>query len=186
VVVPENSGYVGNLPDLSKSFQGSQPAEARPGFDYQDGFNSQDEIKPAPRNNPAFVNIILKRDKTSQYINDLNSIILIIEKLEDSIEDQVNVQVFNAQAYYLKANVDFFRDKYANKAEESYLSFRKVMELNTHVQTIAQLRQEREVYSPYLTSAQSGNIFSKNNINNQLDYLLSEIKDTLIVLKQDK
>lgn len=182
----EGKGYIGTLPDLNQSFQKSTPEEAQPAFKYEDGFNDQNNIKPIPRNNPAFINIIMKKDKTSQYINDLNSIILILDNLQTSIEDQENVQRFNAQAYYLKANVEYFRDKYKNKAEGSYLSFKKVMALNTHVQSIAQLRLEREMYSPYVTEAQSGNLFSKNNINTQLDYLLAEIKSTLVILKEDK
>lgn len=186
VPVAGSSGYVGTLPNVTERFQSSQPQEALPSFEYQDGFNDQDNIKPAPRNNPAFVNIIIKKDKTSQYINDLNSIIQIVEKLQTSIENKQDVQKFNANSYFLKENVEYFRDKYKNKAEESYISFKKVMQLNTQVQAVSQLRLESEVYSPYVTATQSGNLFSKNNIDNQLNYLLEEIKQTLVVLKEDK
>lgn len=182
----ENKGYVGILPDATQRFQSSVPKESEPEFQYKDGFNNQDDIKPAPRDNPAFVNIIIKRDKTSQYINDLNSIIVIIEKLEDLIEDSGNVQKFNSESYFLKANVDYFRDKYKNSAEGSYISFKKLMQLNTHVQAVAQLRLERESYSPYVTAAQSGNMFTQNNIENQISYLLDDIKSTLVVLKEAK
>lgn len=180
----QNSGYVGTLPNLEESFQRSETEEAKPSFEYQDGFNDPNQIKPAPRNNPAFINIIMKKDKTSQYINDLNYIISIVENLQTAVEDKVNVQKFNAQSYFLKENVEYFRDKYKNKAEESYVSFKKLMQLNTHVQAIAQLRLESEAYSPYVTAEGSGNLFTQNNINNQLDYLLNDIKDTLVVLKE--
>lgn len=185
-VIPDGSGYVGTLPNLSERFQKSQTQEAEPAFQYEDNFGDKDDIKPAPRNNPAFINIIMKKDKTSQYINDLNSLISIIENLETSVENQDDIQKFNAQAYFFKVNAEFFRDKYKNKAEGSYNSFKKVMQLNTHVQAVSQLRREREVYSPYLTGSGSGNTFSQNNINNQLDYLNVEIKDTLVILKADK
>lgn len=181
---PERRGYIGTLPDLNENAQQSEPEEARPEFEYKDGFNDPDTIKPAPRNNPSFVNIIMKKDKTSQYINDLNSIISIIENLQGSIEAKDNVQKFNAQSYFLKENIDYFRDKYKNKAEESYISFKRLMQLNTHVQTIAQLRLESEIYSPYVSAEGSGNIFTQNNINTQLDYLLKEIQETLVVLKE--
>lgn len=186
IVIPEGSGYVGSLPNLQEKFQNSAEQEVKPSFEYQDGFNDPDVIKPAPRNNPAFVNIIMKRDKTSQYVNDLNSLIFIIEKLQTIIEDQENVQKFNAESYFLKTNVEYFSDKYKNKAEQSYVSYKKVMQLNTHVQSIAQLRVESEIYSPYVTEAQSGNMFSQNNIDTQLNYLLDDIKQTLVVLKETK
>lgn len=183
---PTGNGYVGTLPDLNERFQTPGVKESEPSFDYKDNFNDQNDIKPAPKNNPAFVNIIMKTDKSSQYINDLTYLISIIESLQTVVEDSSNVQKFNAKAYFLKTNVDYFRDKYKNRAEGSYLSFKKVMQLNTHVQAIAQLRLEKETYTPYVTANQSGNVFSQNNVDNQLNYLLDEIKNTLVVLKQDK
>lgn len=185
-LIPQGSGYVGTLPNLEERFQKSQTEESKPAFEYQDGFNDPDAIKPAPRDNPAFINIILKKDKTSQYINDLNEIIGMVEEVQTCIENKDGVQKFNAESYYLKTNVDYFRNKYKNKAEESYVSFKKVMQLNTHVQAVAQLRREREVYSPYVTEEQSGNAFSENNIDGQLDYLLEDIKSGLVVLKEAK
>lgn len=186
LVIPSGSGYVGALPNLETHFKTIQQEEAAPSFEYKDGFNDPDAIKPAPRDNPAFVNIILKRDKTSQYVNDVNSLISIIEKLQTIIENDENVQKFNAQSYFLKTNVEYFRDKYKDKAEQSYVSFKKVMDLNTHVQAVAQLRLESENYSPYITAAQSGNMFTQNNIENQLNYLLDDIKQTIVVLKDTK
>lgn len=186
IVIPEGSGYVGTLPNLGERFQGSTEEESKPIFEYEDGFNDPNSIKPIPRNNPAFVNIIMKKDKTSQYVNDLNELISIIEKLQTIIESKDNVQIFNAQSYFLKENVEYFRDKYKNRSEQSFVSFKQVMQLNTHVQAISQLRAEREVYSPYVTAEGSGNLFSKNNIDVQLNYLDDEIKKTLVVLKETR
>lgn len=183
--IPEGSGYVGTLPDVTKRFQKTEMVES-PEVDSTDAFDAQDTIKPAPRNNPAFVNIIMKTDKTSQYLNDLNNIISLVEKLQNTIENNNNVQQFNAESYDLKVNVDYFRNKYKNKAEQSYVSFKEVMQLNTQVQSVARLRLEKEVYSPYVTATQSGNMFSNNTIDTQLNYLLDNIKSTLVVLKQTR
>ncbi len=177
-------GYVGTLPDVEERFQKSKPKMSVPMFDSVDGFNDQNQLKPVPRDNPAFVNIILKRDKTSQYLNDINYIIPMVEKIEQCIEDGQNIQKFSAASYYLKENVEYLRDKYENKSESSYISFRKLMQLNLHIQTISQLRTEGEIYSPYLAYTDKGYIFSPNNIDKQLSYLLKEIQDTLIVLKE--
>ena len=186
LVIPDGSGYVGTLPNIETGFPQSQAQETNPTFEYKDGFNDPYKIKPAPRDNPAFVNIIMKKDKTSPYMNDLNYIIAIIEDLQTDIENDQNVQKFNAQSYFLKENVEYFRDKYKNKAEESYISYRKLLQLNTHVQSIAQLRLESEAYSPYVAAQGSGNLFTENNIDNQLNYLLKDIKSTLVILKQTR
>lgn len=186
VVIPKDAGYVGILPNLEERFKSTQEIEAKPSFEYEEGFNDPNAIKPIPRNNPAFVNIIMKKDKTSKYLNDLNEIIPIIESLQTVIEDKSNVQIFNAKSYYLKENVEYFRDKYKNKSEESFISYKKLMELNAQVQTIAQLRLDSEVYTPYVTASGSGNLFSKNTIDVQLEYLLENIQKTLVVLKETR
>lgn len=186
VVAPSGSGYIGTLPNLEERFQQNEVQESTPTFEYKDGFNDPNSIKPVPRDNPAFINIIMKKDKTSQYINDLNDLISIIEDLQTSIENDDNIQKFNARSYFLKENVDYFRNKYKDKPEESFISFKRVMQLNTHVQAVSQLRRESEVYSPFVTSAGSGNMFSQNNIDNQLDYLLQDIKKTIVVLKETR
>lgn len=177
-------GYVGTLPNVTERFQTSQPQESKPMFDSVDGFDDRNELKPVPRDNPAFVNIILKKDKTSQYINDINYVIPIIEKIEKLIEGNKDIQKFSAEAYFLKINADSLRDKYQNKSEESYVSFKKLMQLNMHIQTVSLLRTESAIYSPYLAYTDKGYIYASNNIDKQLEYLLKEIQDTLIILKE--
>lgn len=186
IVIPDNSGYVGTLPTLDGPFMQSKVIDANPSFDYQDGFNDPDAIKNVPRNNPSFVNIIIKSDKSSKYLNDINDLIPIVESLQDVIESNGNVQLFNAKSYFLRKNVEYFRDKYKNQAEESYISYRKVLELNNHVQSVARLRLESEAYSPYVPESGTGNMFTQNSIDTQLSYLLSDIKKTLVVLRDTK
>lgn len=184
VPIPQEGGYVGSLPDVTDRFQVSVPKTAAPMFDSVDGFNNQNQLKPSPRENPAFVNIVLKKDRTSQYINDLNDVIPIIEKIAKTIEADKDVQKFGAQAYYLKENVEYLRNKYNGKSESSYISFKKLMQLNMQVQTVSLLRSESATYSPYLAYGEEGYIYNSNNINQQLDYLLAQINDTLIVLRE--
>lgn len=179
-------GYVGTLPDVLERFQAAPSTKTPPVFESVDGFNNQNQIKPVPRENPAFVNIIMKKDKTSQYVNDINEIILIVQKLEKSLDDKEDVQKFNAKSNYLNENVKVLREKYKNRSEGSYISYKKLMQLNTYVQTVSQLRAESSLYKPYLPYTDSGYIYSPNNINQQMDYLLKEVEDTLFVLQEAK
>lgn len=180
----EGKGYVGTLPDISKSFATSEPKSAKPIIEGSKQFNSANEIKPVPRDNPAFVNIILKTDKTSQYLNDVNEVIPMLEKIYDAIENKDNVQRFVAKVYFLNKNCDYLRDKYTNKPESSYISFQKLMEVSMHAQSVSLLRSEAERYSPYLAYTGAGYIYNSNNIDQQLDYLKQEIEQAIIVLKE--
>ncbi len=179
----EGKGYVGTLPNVSKNFTTNEPAEAKPVFQGSREFNSANEIKPIPRDNPAFVNIILKKDKTSEYINDINEIIPMLEKVYDIIENQENVQRFVASVYFLNKNCEFLRNKYLDKPESNYVSFQKLMELNLHAQSVSLLRAEAEKYNPYLAYSGAGYIYNNNNIDQQLEYLKIELEETIVVLK---
>lgn len=180
----ESKGYVGTLPNVSKNFTPSEEKEAKPIFEESKNFNSANEIKPIPRDNPAFVNIILKSDKTSQYLNDINEIIPMLEKIYDAIENKDNVQRFVAKVYFLNKNCDYLRDKYANKPESSYISFQKLMEVNMHCKSVSLLRSEAEKYNPYLAYSGAGYIYNSNNIEQQLEYLMAEIEQAIVILKE--
>ena len=101
-------------------------------------------MKPIPRENPAFVNIILKSEKTTQYVNDLNEFIPMLESIYDLIENNSNVQILTQKVYYFNKSADYLRDKYINKPESQFVSFKRLMELNIHAKSIALLRNEAE------------------------------------------
>ncbi len=179
----EGMGYVGTLPDLSRQFSPSEPKSVKPVIEQVEDFHSADQLKPIPRENPAFVNIILKQDKTSQYINDINEFIPMLEKIYDSIEDKENVQLFNAKVYYFNKNADYLRSKYIEKPEGEYISFKRLMQLSSHAKSVAILRAEAQKYNPYLAYSGAGYIYDPNNIDQQLEYLRIELERAILLLK---
>jgi hypothetical protein len=184
---PENfggRGYVGTLPDLTRSFEPTPEKKITPDIQPAKDFNSESEIKPVPRDNPTFVNIILKSDKTSQYVNDLNEFIPMLENIYDLIDNEGNVQIFNAKVYFFNKNADYFRDKYSNKPESQFVSYKRLMELSLHAKSVALLRNEAQKYNPYLAYGSSGYIYNPNNITEQLEYLKAEIEQTILLLKE--
>lgn len=180
----DGKGYVGTLPDLTRSYEPQEAKQQEPEMVQAKDFNSENELKPVPRDNPTFVNIILKSDKTSQYVNDLNEFIPILESIYDLIDNDSNVQVFNAKVYYFNKNADFFRDKYINRPESHFVSYRRLMELSMHARSIALLRTEAEKYNPYLAYGSSGYIYNPNSLTEQLGYLKTEIEQTILLLKE--
>ena len=129
---------------------------------------------------------ILKKDKTSEYVNDANEIISIMEKLVDCIEDEGTVQLFVTRANVLSMNLDNLAEKYANQPEGNYLSFKKMMQVNGYVKSISQLRKEAQIYQRYLAYQTTGSIYNPENINEQLQYLLNELNTTIVMLKAEK
>ena len=108
----------------------------------------------------------------------------MLENIVDIIDDDENVQVFNAKVYYFNKSADYFRDKYDKKPESHFISYKKLLELSMHAKSLALLRQEAERYNPYLAYGNAGYIYNPNNITEQLGYLKTEIEQTILLLKE--
>lgn len=181
----QGKGYAGTLPDLNKNIQPKQQKVVTPIFESQKGFNDPSDLKPVPRDNPAFIDIISKKDRTSEYVVDANEIIPLLEKLADSIEEGVGVQLFVTRANVLTMNLDHLIKKYDGQPEFYYESFKKLIEINRYVKTLAELRREAVTYQRYLAYQTTGSIYNPEAINQQLQYLLEEINNAVILLKQE-
>lgn len=182
----QGKGYAGTLPDLTKNHKKKEQKVSTPIFESQKDFNSPSDLKPVPKDDPAFVNIIQKKDKTSQYLEDANEIIGIMEKLLDCIESDGSVQLFCTRANVLSMNLDHLQKKYDGQPESYYQSFKKIMELNQYVKSIATLRKEALVYQRYLAYQATGSIYNPENISQQLEYLQEELKNSILLLKEEE
>ncbi len=181
----QGKGYAGNLPEIGEKIERSKTKVTTPVFEAQKGFDDPAELKPTPKDNPAFVNIILKKDKSSPFVNDANEIIPMLEKLVDCIEDNESLQLFITKANLLTLNVDNLTEKYNGKPESYYESFRKLQEVNRYVKSIALLRKEAVTYQRYLAYSESGSIYNPENINQQLQYLLEELNTAILLLREE-
>ena len=181
----QGKGYAGNLPEIGEKIERSKTKVTTPVFDAQEGFDNPAELKPAPKDNPAFINIIQKKDKSSPFVNDANEVIPMLEKLVDCIEDNESLQLFITKANLLTLNIDNLTEKYNGKPESYYESFRKLQEVNRYVKSIALLRKEAVTYQRYLAYSESGSIYNPENINQQLQYLLEELNTAILLLREE-
>lgn len=181
----QGKGYAGNLPDIGEKIERSKTKVTTPVFEAQEGFDDPAELKPVPKDNPAFINIIQKKDKTSQFVVDANEVIPMLEKLVDCIEDNESLQLFITKANLLTLNIDNLAEKYDGKPESYYESFRKLQEVNRYVKSISQLRKEAVTYQRYLAYSASGSIYNPENINQQLQYLLEELNAAILLLREE-
>ena len=181
----QGKGYAGTLPNLGDKIEKTKTKVTTPIFESQDGFNNPSDLKPVPKDNPAFINIIQKKDKTSEFTNDAAEIIPMLEKLVDCIDDNENLQLFITKANLLTLNIDNLTEKYNGKPESYCESFRKLQEVNRYVKSIAALRREAVTYQRYLAYSSSGSIYNPDNINQQLQYLLEELNSAILLLRSE-
>ena len=114
----------------------------------------------------------------------MNELLPQLENMLFCIENNYDVQKFNAKVNFFTQTMQYLQEKYAGKPESSYESFQKLLVLRTHSQSVATLRSEAEKYKPYLAYTGAGYLYNDNVINEQLDYLKTEIEETIVILKE--
>lgn len=181
-----SNGYVGTLPNLKNNVIPEEPQKSTPVFDKTTTFHSDNSIKPTPTDDPSFVNIILKQDKMSPYVSDLQEFIDMFEQILESVENKEPNQRFASRVYYLNINTNYFMDKYEGRTESSYESYKKIVEISNRTKEISQLRADAEKYKRYLAYTDTGSIYSQNNIDRELDGLKVEIERAITVLKNTR
>ena len=185
IIVCSGSGYRGSLPDINAQFEYKRTStqETQPFYRTIDEIDHPAQFKKVPRENPAYIDIILKKDKSSPYINDLNGVIPLLEKLQKCIQTDGSIQKFNAIASSIIDHADYIAQKYADRPEKYYISYTKLQNISAHVRTVATLRCESLVYIKYLATQGEGQIYSKDSLKEQIDLLSQELAVTIRILK---
>ena len=179
-----NSGYAGELPDIEAEFDYLRPTASSTNVYKVDEDVKVEDLIPAPREEKMYIDIIKKKDKASEYYHDIIDVITLLEKIKTSIIQGVSTQVFNAQVSYFIDLAYHIQREYSHKAESSYASYAKIMELSHQAYSIASLRREANYYGKYLSHSEEGFIYSPEYVNEQLQYLLEAINETLPILKE--
>ena len=113
VITTTGAGYVGTLPNIDAEFsylrkQHDEKAMAPFSVEELDKQNEA-KLKPIPRDNDNYVDIIVKKDKTTQYLKDVSSVIIILEKLRKCLNTNQDYEVPNP--YLLKQRFYFSKPK---------------------------------------------------------------------------
>ena len=185
IIICSGSGYRGTLPDINMQFEYKRTSteESQPFYRTIDEIHHPAQFKNVPRENPSYIDIILKKDKSSPYINDLNDVIFLLEKLQKCIQNNGNIQKFNAISSSIIDHADYIAQKYADKPERYYISFSKLQSIAAQVRSVATLRCEATVYVKYLAAQGEGAIYSKESLQQQIDMLERDLDITIKILK---
>ena len=110
----------------------------------------------------------------------------MLEQIYDAIEDNSPTPQFNAKVYYLNMSADYLKDKYENKPESNYTSFKQIMKVSSDAQKVSQLRAEAEKFKRYMAYSDTGAEYSSNNIEVKLYDLKLTVERTIDILKNSK
>ena len=187
VLITTGAGYMGTLPDIESEFsylrkQSSENAMAPFTIEELDKQN-ESELKQIPRDNEKYIDIIIKRDKTTQYLKDVNSVILILEKLRKCLNTNQDIQKFNAIVSNLIDNVEYIRIEYKDKPESNYLSYSRLIYVSQEAREAANFRTQGLNMQQYIPYTSEKNIYTKENLDKKLEALLNNVNETLFILK---
>ena len=177
-------GYMGTLPDITQRFDKQRSELARPAFDSVPTFRDKNDLKPVPRDNPAYIDLIVKKEKISPYTQDINDAIPMVEAMIEAINRNLNIQRFVARVNAFTDWMTYFKQRYKDKPEAHYISFQKLVELDFQAHYVATVKYESQMYNPYLPYSSDGAMYSPKAIEKQEQALLKELEKTLVILKE--
>lgn len=187
VIITTGAGYVGTLPNIDAEFaylRKKVPEKAQAPFSVNElDKQNEEKLKPIPREDDTYIDIIVKKDKTTKYLKDVNGVIVVLEKLRKCLNTNQDIQMFNAIVSNLIDNVEYIKTEYKDKPEENYLSYNRLILMSSQARDVANFRTQgyaRQKYQPY-TSAD--NIYTKENLDEKLENLLVNVNETLFILK---
>ncbi len=187
VIITTGAGYVGTLPNVEAEFdylrkESSENAQAPYSVEELDKQN-EEKLKPVPRENENYVDIIIKKDGTTDYLKDVNAVILILEKLRKCLNTDRNIQKFNAIVSNLIDNVAYITNEYKGRPESNYLSYNRLNILSAQARDVANFRMNAQKYQSYIPYTSSENIYTKENIDAKMEALLVNVNETIFILK---
>ena len=187
VIVTTGAGYVGTLPDIDAEFsymKKKTPEKAQAPFSVKElDEKTQQSLKPIPREDDSYIDIIVKKDKTTKYLKDVNGVIIVLEKLRRCLNTNQDIQMFNAIVSNFIDNVEYIRVEYKDKPESNYLSYNRLLVISQHSREVANFRTQGYATQKYMPYTSDKNIYTKEALEAKLETLLNEVNETIFILK---
>lgn len=174
----DGKGYYGTLPDVKGDFEyKKETTETNPERKYTEKDIQDGLLLDAPLGDPLFLDVIIKKDKSSTYINDLVKIKETLEKLRQCITDEASIQFFNANVNILDLQTKALEKKYDTTSYAQTNSYYAVRHVNYSAKILGNLKFDANFYSRYMPLQDS--IYTPQNIKAKSGELLEEIEKTI-------
>ena len=179
-------GYWGTLPNVSRDFEYKRKTSIKPDKPdayIPEGELEQDNLKPAPTDDTLFLDVIVKKEKASNYVNDIQKVKYALNNLKKCIEENGDIQHFNGCVNVIELYSKNLQSKYENKSDSLRESYIDILNTNYHAKVLGNLLYDANYYSRYVP-VQEGQ-YSKENIKNKKQDLLKRINKTLFLIANE-
>ncbi len=181
----QDKGYYGTLPNIEREFDyiKQKSKKTTPGGKYKDTF-FEENLKKAPLDDELFLDVILKKEKDTQFTKDILKMIPILNNFKNCIENSCNIQRFNANVNTVDLYVKRLEKDYGGTKDSNTEGFYLVQNIAYLAKLQGNLKYEANFYSKYMPL--TGTVYSKENIEKKDYELLIELNKTIFALEQLK
>ncbi len=177
-------GYWGQLPDINKEFNYKRQDKVSRNQDELKVPNEEElcdeNLKKAPYDDTLFLDVIVKKEKASNYLNDIQKIKFALSNLKKCIEENGDIQRFNACVNVVDLYSKNLKLKYQDKSESLKESYVDILTTNYHAKVLGNLLYDSNYYARYVPTMQDK--YSEQNINNEKQKLLVRLNKTLFLI----
>lgn len=180
-------GYYGELPDIEDDFNyKKQSSRSSPNSDLimsDTQERKEEDFKEAPFDDALFLDVLVKQEKSSNYVNDLQRIKYALNNLKDCIEKNEDIQRFNACVNLLDLYTKNLKTKYQNKFEAQKESYFEILSANYYAKELGNLKYDADYYSKYIPV--NDGKYSNKNIALKEQNLLNLLNKALFLINQE-
>ncbi len=179
-------GYEGVLPDIEKSFEYLKQKTNSPkpeDFILPEDIEEESDLKEAPVDDSLFLDVIVKKQKTSTWVNDIQKIKFTFVQLKNCLETKGEIQYYNAIVNHLDLYTKNLKTKYENKSESLKESYIDILNTTYYAKVLGNLMYDANYYARYVPTQQGQ--YSKQNIDYKKQDLLNRINKTLFIISNE-
>lgn len=180
-------GYYGTLPNIEGDFKYKKQSSKSPIKEdikvIEDEELKNQELKKAPYDDALFLDVIIKKEKASNYINDVQKTKFALVNLKKSLEEKSDIQRFNACVNMVDMLTKNLKTKYENTSDSLRESYIDILNTNHQAKILGNLKYDANYYSKYIPTQQGK--YSKENISLEEEKLLNLVNKTIFLINQE-
>ncbi len=179
-------GYSGVLPNIEDDFKYKKQSTTTQKQDMiipEEKNIEEENLKQAPFNDALFLDVIVKKEKSSNYVNDLQRTKFALNNLKKCIENKEDIQRFNACVNMVDMYVKNLQNKYQDTSTSLKESYIDILNTNYYAKLLGNLKYDSNYYSQYIPTSQGK--YSKSNIEQEEEKLLNRINKTLFLINNE-
>ena len=178
-----SSGYKGTLPNINRYFEyKKEGTQSAPEKMQEVSPNSVDLMK-APKNDDLFLDVVIQKDRPGPYVKDMFSILELLEKIyETLLEENFNIQKYNAQVNVLDLNVSTLIKTYSSGSYSASPAYTWAQRASHYAKSFGNLIYDANYYSRYVPIKDGQ--YSPKNIQKEKEKLIYELDQAAFAIRQ--